>query len=69
MSSTNKKSYSFYFNYNFPENNLNFLEKRSNKISTSIYNWYNFMPKIIIQQFSKYANLYFLLIMLMQVIC
>ena len=39
-----------------------------NKISTSKYTWYNCIPKILLEQFSKMANIYFLLIAIMQVI-
>ena len=31
-----------------------------NSISTSKYNYFNFIPKNLIEQFSKIANLYFL---------
>lgn len=33
-----------------------------NSISTSKYNYFNFIPKNLIEQFSKIANLYFLVI-------
>ena len=39
----------------------------TNRISTSLYTWYNCFPKILIQQFKKTANIYFLVIALMQV--
>ena len=41
-------------------------EKKNNKISTSKYTWYNMLPNIIIEQFSKMANLYFLIIAILQ---
>jgi len=39
----------------------------SNKISTSKYNWFNCIPKILIEQFRKLANFYFLMIAILQV--
>lgn len=40
----------------------------SNYISTSKYNWDNALPKIMIEQFSKMTNVYFLIITILQVI-
>ncbi len=40
----------------------------TNKISTSKYTWINCVPKIILEQFSKMANVYFLIIAFMQMI-
>ena len=45
--------------------NKNYQEK-SNKISTSKYTFYNAIPKILIEQFSKIANIYFLIIAIFQ---
>lgn len=39
-----------------------------NSIKTSKYTFYNFVPKNLIVQFSKVANLYFLIIGIMQMI-
>ena len=39
----------------------------TNLISTSKYRWYNCIPKILVEQFSKMANIYFLLIAILQV--
>ena len=39
----------------------------SNSISTSKYTYYNFIPKILFEQFSKIANIYFLIIAFFQV--
>ena len=39
----------------------------SNSISTSKYTYYNFLPKILFEQFSKIANVYFLIIAFFQV--
>ena len=42
---------------------------RSNTVRTSKYTWYNFLPINLFEQFSKKAaNLYFLIIMFMQMI-
>ena len=38
-----------------------------NSISTSKYTYYNFLPKILFEQFSKIANIYFLIIAFFQV--
>ncbi len=44
------------------------LDSDTNCISTSKYNYLNCIPKILIEQFSKMANIYFLMIAIMQVI-
>ncbi len=41
---------------------------RDNKIKTSKYTALTFLPKNLIEQFSKMANVYFLVIMFMQMI-
>ena len=47
---------------------LNKKEKMPyNSISTSKYTYYNFLPKILFEQFSKIANIYFLIIAFFQV--
>ena len=33
---------------------------RNNRISTAKYNFVTFVPKFLLEQFSKYANLFFL---------
>ena len=38
----------------------------SNKIATSKYQWYNFFPKLLMEQFSYIANVYFLIISILQ---
>ncbi|XP_057312716.1 probable phospholipid-transporting ATPase IA isoform X2 [Hydractinia symbiolongicarpus] len=38
----------------------------SNKISTAKYNFLTFLPKFLLEQFSRYANVFFLLIALLQ---
>jgi hypothetical protein len=54
--------------HNYPIN-INSTDNfdETNVISTSKYKWYNCFPKILIEQFSKMANIYFLLIAIMQV--
>jgi len=42
-------------------------QQDTNKISTSKYTWYNVIPLILFEQFSKYINLYFLAIAMFQV--
>ena len=59
----NKKMKYNYIHINHPELN-SILE--TNMISTSKYTWYNMFPKILIEQFSKMANLYFLIIAVLQ---
>lgn len=39
-----------------------------NKIRTTKYTWLTFIPKNLFEQFSKLANVYFLFIMVLQVI-
>ena len=41
--------------------------KETNIIYTSKYNWYNFLPKILFEQFSKPINLYFVIISIFEV--
>ena len=41
---------------------------KSNKISTSKYTWWNFLPKNLFIQFSKLSNAYFLMILVLQLI-
>ena len=40
----------------------------ANRISTSKYNWWNVIPRLIYEQFSKLANIYFVFIMILQII-
>ena len=55
-----------FFDYKiFINQTLNNQEK-SNKISTSKYTFYNAIPKILIEQFSKITNIYFLIIAIFQ---
>jgi phospholipid-transporting ATPase len=44
--------------YNFP----------NNFVRTSQYSWYDFFPKSLLLQFKRYANIYFLIIMILQCI-
>ena len=41
-------------------------KKSKNYISTSKYTWYNFVPKILYEQFSKMSNIYFVIIAVLQ---
>ena len=38
----------------------------SNRITTTKYQWYNIYPKILMEQFSSIANVYFLIISILQ---
>ena len=49
----------------FNENSQNF---KNNKINTSKYTFWTFIPKNFIEQFSKLANIYFLLVGFLQMI-
>ena len=46
---------------------INTIELETNCISTSKYTFINCIPKILMEQFSKMANIYFLMIAIMQV--
>ena len=46
--------------------NIKIPKTSLNKISTSKYTWYNCIPKILFEQFSKMSNIYFLIIAVMQ---
>ena len=56
------------------DNNFNYLTENKdntmnrNKISTSKYNCLNVIPKILYEQFSKVANIYFLILAILQMI-
>ena len=51
----------------FMNNNLlNDNSTETNKISTSKYEWFNFFPKMLMEQFSRMANAYFLIIAVLQ---
>ena len=41
-------------------------KKLKNYISTSKYTWYNFVPKILYEQFTKMSNIYFIIIAVLQ---
>ena len=41
----------------------------NNQVSTSKYNWFTFLPTNLFHQFSKFANLYFLMLAFLQVSC
>ena len=50
---------------NFPEFND---QEEDNSISTRKYKWYNFFPKMLLIEFSRLANSYFLIIAVLQTI-
>jgi len=57
------------FKFDSEQRNLNQEERFiGNKIHTSKYTFYNFLPKNLFFQFCKLANLYFLVMLCMQVI-
>ena len=41
-------------------------DTETNKISTSKYQWYSFFPKMLMEQFARLANAYFLIIAILQ---
>lgn len=49
-------------------NKHNLQHKSSNKIKTSKYEWWNFVFLNLYEQFRRFANLYFLLIVVLQII-
>ncbi len=64
-----KNIYSVHFNCeNIFSPDMEYHDNFSNKISTSKYTWINCIPKILVEQFSKVANIYFLIIGVLQVI-
>ena len=56
----------YHVKINYPKV-LDALDMETNCISTSKYTLLNCIPKILMEQFSKMANVYFLLIAFMQV--
>jgi len=56
--------------WTFKANDSNMTDNRFNinKIITSKYTRYTFIPKNLLEQFQKMANVYFLLILILQVI-
>ena len=58
--------YKFYIN-NSKLNEIDLFFK-SNKISTTKYNWFTFLPKALLFQFMRLANVYFLLTTILQCI-
>lgn len=44
------------------------LEVKDNVVRTSLYTWWNFLPLNLFQQLSRAANLYFILITVLQTI-
>ena len=60
----NIKKYQFYINK--PEKNRKELFFKDNKISTTKYNIFTFLPKALLYQFMRLANIYFLFIAIIQ---
>ena len=60
----NLKKYQFYINK--PEKNKKDLFFKDNKISTTKYNIFTFLPKALLYQFMRLANIYFLFIAIIQ---
>lgn len=56
--------------WHFRANEANTHDRRltTNAIRTTKYTWLTFLPKNLFEQFSKMANVYFLFIMLLQII-
>lgn len=54
--------------YRANENNTHDRRFTLNSIRTSKYTWLTFIPKNLFEQFSKMANVYFLFIMVLQII-
>eukprot|EP00126_Sphaerothecum_destruens_P010769 Sdes_comp20804_c0_seq1m17133 len=50
---------------NWPEKN-DVFEYPDNCVSTSKYTWWTFLPKFLLEQFSRYANLFFLAMSIIQ---
>ena len=61
----NKDLYTVFLGSN---NELNSPLYETNKISTSKYTLFNFLPKILMEQFSRICNIYFLIIAMLQTI-
>ena len=64
--SYSKNKYHFYINN--PEKNINELNHQNNIIKTTKYNIITFLPKALLFQFMRLANIYFLIIAIIQCI-
>ena len=62
----NRNTYQFYINS--PEENTKDLKFKDNKIDTTKYNIFTFLPKALLFQFMRLANVYFLVIAIIQCI-
>jgi hypothetical protein len=60
LSASSSSSYAVFLN------NPQFNPKTPNKISTSKYQWNSFLPKMLMEQFTRMANAYFLIIAIFQ---
>ena len=63
---TLKKNDDIYTIFLGANNHLNEPLYETNKISTSKYKWYNILPKVLMEQFSRVCNIYFLVIAMLQ---
>ena len=54
------------YHYKINNKKVKISKKLKNYISTSKYSWYNFIPKILYEQFSKMSNIYFVIIAILQ---
>ena len=55
------------FQINYDSMTANDIRKQRNQITTSKYNYFNFIFKILFEQFSQPANMYFLILGIMSV--
>ena len=67
QSDSTKKNYRVIYLSKPKKNKLKF-HYPNNTIITSKYTWYNFFPLTLILQFKRYANIYFLITMVIQCI-
>ena len=69
-SKTVSLDFDYHIEINFTKYKLNEKNQiiQTNKISTSKYTKFNAIPKILFEQFSKMANIYFLIIAFLQMI-
>ena len=56
--------------WQYKTNEVNTHDRRfcGNTIRTTKYTWFTFIPKNLFEQFSKMANVYFIFIMILQII-
>jgi hypothetical protein len=66
----NKQASKYVYNFNINDNDLNKQQykHKNNKISTTKYHVITFLPKALLIQFFRLANVYFLIIAIIQCI-